>query len=779
MAIALKPSSTIYSARREDEASNTSNNSRTNEIKMTDSYADSPSRRRSSRIASMSPNSFNHTINRSDLNNIDNNNFGFFQHQTMNSTSTTTSGSSSSYMPASPSRRHSIRLQGGVSIDEITMNSSQDSLSLPFNDINTNANNSGYFKNGTGGTVLQSRPDRVHPQLHVIPTNLNTPSATLTTENSTGKSSGITPSINQINIKNSNIPTTTANTPSNKLLDKLVSKLDFEEIAKATPLGSFYNRNQPPVAESKKAAEADRDLSNSNKEKVYNFDPQNIKYSQNNSSRNIQMPVQQHQQSTQQQRTPQKQVSDLDRYTRNIAAADQPTHVVRTLRNRSIVASPSRRDSFSSLNHPHPRTVVNNNNNNSPKSITIFDNFFIQISIFYDSICTFLKINMKNVFVVLFVLMTISASVYHIYEAFQNEEKESEVKEVDDNSNKTVGDVPVILKPEYLDSNDSYISSSSPPHVPETLLSSANTVDLHELIKDFVTKEEVKELISEFGNEINGNISKVHTEIDEKIIKIVSEGKEETDLKLQKQNRRYTQKQNQIFEKVTESVKGIERKILKLEEKIKSIELERGSVSGSVRVSVSDSQKANLNTSDRTDTKEHKHHDNLLIDYASDESGGKINYKLTSSPLILKGSQKGGKGKDANTVIALKNPVVPGSCFSFSGDRGKIAITLREAMIPNRFTIQHPLLPDHRSAAPRDFELWALNSPDGELDGGRPILLVKGSFDRFGPETQSFPILSTSASVKPVKYIQMRIRNNHGNQKFTCVYRVHVYGNGK
>lgn len=50
-------------------------------------------------------------------------------------------------------------------------------------------------------------------------------------------------------------------------------------------------------------------------------------------------------------------------------------------------------------------------------------------------------------------------------------------------------------------------------------------------------------------------------------------------------------------------------------------------------------------------------------------------------------------------------------------------------------------------------------------------LLGTGTYELDGPTYQTFTLKPTLTRI-----LQLRIRNNHGNEKYTCLYRVLVHG---
>lgn len=88
-------------------------------------------------------------------------------------------------------------------------------------------------------------------------------------------------------------------------------------------------------------------------------------------------------------------------------------------------------------------------------------------------------------------------------------------------------------------------------------------------------------------------------------------------------------------------------------------------------------------------------------------------------------------------------------------------------------SIEHPvhamLQTDAIKSAPKDFSVWGLNSLD---DKGHH--LGSFSYDINGSPLQYFTI--QGAPTKPFDLIELKIHTNHGNPKYTCLYRFRVHG---
>lgn len=143
---------------------------------------------------------------------------------------------------------------------------------------------------------------------------------------------------------------------------------------------------------------------------------------------------------------------------------------------------------------------------------------------------------------------------------------------------------------------------------------------------------------------------------------------------------------------------------------------------------------------------------------------------LTTSPIVSKFKSNNGPDNCLNDSIH--------EAFVFPGNRGKLAIKLshplpktsQEKMI--YVSLEHPMLPD-RSCAPRDFEIWALNSVTlNERDS--PVLLSRGTYNLSGPTLQTFGLKIGGAALMDVSVLQIRVRNNYGNDRLSCLYRLKI-----
>jgi SUN domain-containing protein 1/2 len=157
------------------------------------------------------------------------------------------------------------------------------------------------------------------------------------------------------------------------------------------------------------------------------------------------------------------------------------------------------------------------------------------------------------------------------------------------------------------------------------------------------------------------------------------------------------------------------------------------------------------------------------LDFALESLGGSIvstrntkDYKLSS--------MLGTWERSAQHIIQAC--MMPGECWAFEGP-GAVVIQLIGKVNITAVSIEHAsrnLLPrDGMKSAPKDFSVWGLNSLDGEGH-----YFGKFSYDINGSPLQYFTIQEPSA--KPFRLIELKIHTNHGNPKYTCLYRFRVHG---
>ncbi|CAG4980095.1 unnamed protein product [Colias eurytheme] len=119
-----------------------------------------------------------------------------------------------------------------------------------------------------------------------------------------------------------------------------------------------------------------------------------------------------------------------------------------------------------------------------------------------------------------------------------------------------------------------------------------------------------------------------------------------------------------------------------------------------------------------------------------------------------------------DTVLALRKPT-PADCWPFSGSSGNIEIHLPRSTQVASISVEH-IRPDTAHSAPKDFAVY------GILENGTWIKAADGIYRYNKPAKQYYSLDNRNA---PLKRIVFRVLSNHGNPKYTCVYRVHLYSN--
>ncbi|XP_037964624.2 SUN domain-containing protein 5 [Plutella xylostella] len=116
-------------------------------------------------------------------------------------------------------------------------------------------------------------------------------------------------------------------------------------------------------------------------------------------------------------------------------------------------------------------------------------------------------------------------------------------------------------------------------------------------------------------------------------------------------------------------------------------------------------------------------------------------------------------------VLLDTSAPAPGDCWPFSGSQGEVTFQWRETRRVRRVSVQH-VRPDAARSAPHHFALY------GILENGTWVSGMYGQYTYEGPAKQFFTL---RPEFPPVKQVAFRVMSNHGNTKYTCVYRVHIY----
>lgn len=195
-----------------------------------------------------------------------------------------------------------------------------------------------------------------------------------------------------------------------------------------------------------------------------------------------------------------------------------------------------------------------------------------------------------------------------------------------------------------------------------------------------------------------------------------------------------------------------------------------------------------------------------LVDYALESAGGQVistrcteTYRTKSAEISIFGIPLWYPSNTPRTVISPS--VNPGECWAFQGFPGFLVVQLNNLVEITGFTIEHipkSLAPEGIiDSAPRNFSVWVslltgihcdnqvfnfclifhqLQGLLHEMDK-EPELLGNYEFsaEEHAASLQYFPVNKEVS--QPYQIIELRIESNHGNPKYTCLYRFRVHGN--
>ena len=124
----------------------------------------------------------------------------------------------------------------------------------------------------------------------------------------------------------------------------------------------------------------------------------------------------------------------------------------------------------------------------------------------------------------------------------------------------------------------------------------------------------------------------------------------------------------------------------------------------------------------------------------------------------------------------------PGNCWPFKGASGQVVIRLARRIKVQSVSYQHipPSISPAGSfsSAPKDISIFGLNSESD--DPG--TLLGNFSYDMGGNgmTLQTYPMENLAQNEREIdpsfRYIAFVVHSNHGNNEYTCLYRIRVHG---
>ena len=127
--------------------------------------------------------------------------------------------------------------------------------------------------------------------------------------------------------------------------------------------------------------------------------------------------------------------------------------------------------------------------------------------------------------------------------------------------------------------------------------------------------------------------------------------------------------------------------------------------------------------------------------------------------------------------VVIQPGVIPGECWCFRGNEGRLGIHLSAKIVPSAFTYEHipkTLSRDgHIHSAPQSFSVFGLKTED-DLS---PELLGEYIYDIESDDPlQRFKVQNHQIASHGFNKIELVIKTNHGHPEYTCLYRLRVHG---
>ncbi|XP_051840436.1 SUN domain-containing protein 3 [Antechinus flavipes] len=168
-----------------------------------------------------------------------------------------------------------------------------------------------------------------------------------------------------------------------------------------------------------------------------------------------------------------------------------------------------------------------------------------------------------------------------------------------------------------------------------------------------------------------------------------------------------------------------------------------------------------------------------MADYALKSAGASIveagtseSYKNNKAKLYWHGI--GFLSYEMPPDVILQPDVHPGKCWAFPGSKGHTTIKLVRKIIPTAVTMEHiseKISPSGNThSAPKDFSVYGLK----DECKGEEIFLGQFMYNKKGTTVQTFQLQNGVFESFP--YVKLKILNNWGHPKYTCLYRFRVHG---
>ncbi|KAK7901207.1 hypothetical protein WMY93_017976 [Mugilogobius chulae] len=126
-------------------------------------------------------------------------------------------------------------------------------------------------------------------------------------------------------------------------------------------------------------------------------------------------------------------------------------------------------------------------------------------------------------------------------------------------------------------------------------------------------------------------------------------------------------------------------------------------------------------------------------------------------------------------VLKPQSSLVPGYCWPFYGDQGKLHIQLAKDVKITHVTLGHVTksqsLTGETSTAPKHFSVYGMKTINGEEH-----LLGQFVYNNDGPDFQTFELPGQRTDGVSFQHLRLQVESNWGNKEYTCLYKFRVLG---
>lgn len=165
-----------------------------------------------------------------------------------------------------------------------------------------------------------------------------------------------------------------------------------------------------------------------------------------------------------------------------------------------------------------------------------------------------------------------------------------------------------------------------------------------------------------------------------------------------------------------------------------------------------------------------------MLDYASEQLGGSIettgNTKLLNTDVLYFLSFISNKPSEV-----LRPTKMPGDCFGYHGQLGEIVIRLQRKMFIESISIDH--ISTEMSpigvidTAPKQFRVYGLNT----IESQNTHFFGAYQYEiEMKQKLQNFQFPYEMLANESFELVHLVFLSNHGNLRYTCIYRIKVHG---